>query len=273
MTLLFFCPRWGCSHLPWPEFCRLVKAAGYDGVEAEVPFDETERTAMLNALADAGLLLIGQYYQSFEQDFGEHIQSYERYLRHLAQARPLLINAQTGKDFFPTEENTDLFALADAIEQETGIPVCHETHRNKALFAAHVTKGYLDRLPFLKLTGDFSHWCCVSESLLEQQPLAMETACRRTNHFHARVGHSQGAQVSDPRLPEWKPALDAHLVWWDAIVANRREAGADRLTITAEFGPAPYMPPVPFTNMPIANQWEINVYMMQLLKARYAGPV
>jgi hypothetical protein len=31
------------------------------------------------------------------------------------------------------------------------------------------------------------------------------------------------------------------------------------------------MPTVPYTQMPLANQWEINVYMMNLLKKRYAN--
>ncbi|RIV17302.1 sugar phosphate isomerase/epimerase [Fibrisoma montanum] len=271
MTIRFFCPRWGSEALSWPVFCRQVKAAGYDGVEAEVPFSEAERAEMLDALAGSDLLLIGQYYQSFDRDFDQHARQYERYLTHLASARPVLINAQTGKDYFTPEQNARLFGLAADREAATGIPVYHETHRNKALFAAHVARDYFDRLPSLKITADFSHWCCVSESLLEQQPEAVALACERAYHIHSRVGHSQGPQVTDPRLPEWKAALDVHLSWWDAIVARRRAEGVEQLTINTEFGPAPYLPTIPFTNMPIASQWDINVSMLHLLKQRYAA--
>jgi len=41
------------------------------------------------------------------------------------------------------------------------------------------------------------------------------------------------------------------------------------LTITPEFGPFPYMVSLPGTNEPIANQWEVNLFMMNLLKERY----
>jgi sugar phosphate isomerase/epimerase len=65
MKIKFFCPRWGSEQLPWDEFCFKVKEAGYQGVEASVPFDEQEKDIILNALKKHNLLLIGQYYQSF----------------------------------------------------------------------------------------------------------------------------------------------------------------------------------------------------------------
>jgi hypothetical protein len=64
--------------------------------------------------------------------------------------------------------------------------------------------------------------------------------------------------------------LEAHLKWWDAIVKDYLDTKKEVLTITTEFGPAPYMVHLPFTNMPIASQWDINVHMMQLLKERYS---
>ena len=45
--------------------------------------------------------------------------------------------------------------------------------------------------------------------------------------------------------------------------------GDDEITITTEFGPAPYLLLMPFTRQPITSQWEINVHMMNYLKARY----
>jgi hypothetical protein len=68
--------------------------------------------------------------------------------------------------------------------------------------------------------------------------------------------------------PEWTEVLETHLAWWDKVVETHKKNGTN-LTITTEFGPAPYMPALPFTKMPLANQWEINVYMMNLLKVRF----
>lgn len=50
MKILFFCPRWGCEDLSWDSFCHKVKAAGYDGVEAGVPFEEAAQSHMKAAL-------------------------------------------------------------------------------------------------------------------------------------------------------------------------------------------------------------------------------
>jgi hypothetical protein len=41
------------------------------------------------------------------------------------------------------------------------------------------------------------------------------------------------------------------------------------LTITTEFGPPPYLPTIPFKNVPVADQFEINSFMKDLLRDRY----
>jgi sugar phosphate isomerase/epimerase len=266
MQLLFFCPRWGSEALSWDDFCKKVKEAGYDGIEAGVPFDPIEKKEMEKALQEHGLLLIGQYWQSFEKDFDTHKTSYEKHLYHLAGLQPLKIDAQTGKDYFSVEQNKELFEIAAAFTRQTNIPVAHETHRNKALFAAHVTKNILEKTPSLTITADFSHWCNVAESFLEDQPEALVIAISHAIHIHARVGHTEGAQVTDPRLPEWQTALQYHLVWWKAIVKHQEKAGTTTFTITPEFGPAPYMPLAPITQQPLADQWAINQWMMEYLK-------
>lgn len=269
LTVQFFCPRWGQEHETYDAFCRKVKDAGYDGIEAPVPDDEREKEAMMNALSRYDLLLVGQYYQSFEKDFQQHIAAYEKHLRNLMEAKPVKIDSQTGKDYYSFDQNKALFDLAEKLSAEYGIPVAHETHRNKALFSAHNTQSILEQVPQLSITADFSHWCTVAESLLEDQADALALACRRAIHVHARVGHEEAPQVNDPRSPEWERQLNAHLRWWDAILEHHRERGASTMTVTPEFGPLPYMPAMPYTREPLASQWDINIHMMHLLKQRY----
>lgn len=266
MNLYFFCPRWGSESLTWDRFCQKVKNAGYDGVEAGVPFESPEMEEMTEALQKHSLLLTGQYWQSFEKDFNLHKISYEKHLYHIASLKPLKIDSQTGKDYFSFSQNRELFELASSFTQQTGIPVAHETHRNKALFAAHVTKNYLEKIPSLTITADFSHWCNVAESFLEDQEDALALASQHTIHIHARVGHTQGPQVTDPRLPEWQVALHRHTTWWKNIIQQHQRTGTKSLTITPEFGPAPYMPLAPRTQQPLADQWEINEWMMEYLR-------
>lgn len=269
LTLQFFCPRWGQEHETYDTFCRKVKEAGYDGIEAPVPSDAGEKDALMSALAKFDLLLIGQYYQSFERDFDVHKNNYEKHLRCLMEARPVKIDSQTGKDYYSLEQNKELFDLAKKISVEYNIPVAHETHRNKALYAAHTTKNILEQIPDLPITADFSHWCVVAESLLEDQEEAIALACRHAIHIHARIGYEEGPQVNDPRSPEWERQLQVHLQWWDTILRHREKNGDFTMTISPEFGPLPYMPSAPYTRQPLANQWEINVHMMQLLRKRY----
>lgn len=263
----FFCPRWGATD-SWMDFCKRVKAAGYDGVECFLPFEEAEKQEALAALKHYELAFIGQYYQSFESNVAEHAESYERHIRHLITGNPLFINCQTGKDWFSFEQNKQLFDVAFRLTKETGVKIVHETHRGKFTFAAHITKDYLQRIPKLRLTLDISHWCNVHESLLEDQAEAVDLAIQHTDHIHSRVGHQEGPQVNDPRAPEWADTLNAHLGWWDKVVERHRKENKP-LTINTEFGPANYMPTLPYSQEPVANQFDINVYMMNLLKKRY----
>ena len=268
MTIKFYAPEWG-NTLPFDLFCQNVKAAGYDGIEMALPLEAIQHVPIVDTLQQYDLELIGQYWQSFESDPDEHAMNYEKYLRNLISARPVFINCQTGKDFFTFDQNKQLFELADRISAETGVRIIHETHRGKALFAAHIAHDYFIRLPDVRVCLDISHWCNVHESLLENQAEAVNLAISRTNHIHSRVGHPEGPQVNDPRAPEWEETLNAHLAWWDRVVQTHQAAGT-QLTVTTEFGPATYMPVMPYTQLPIGNQWTTNVFMMKLLKQRYA---
>lgn len=118
---------------------------------------------------------------------------------------------------------------------------------------------------------DMSHWCNVCESLCEDQGETIASALPAVGHIHGRVGHAQGPQVPDPRAPEWQTALEVHLGWWKKIAAAKCAAGAAQLTITPEFGPPPYLPTLPWTQMPVAFQWDINVHMMNLLREHLAA--
>lgn len=269
MDILFFCPRWGHAHVPWPEFARKVKEAGYDGVETDIPADEKECEELLDSLERNNLRLIAQHWETTEPDFEKHLELYIERLAVQALAKPLFINSQSGKDHFLFEQNETLIRTAETVAAVAGIPVYHETHRGKFSFAAHVTQTYIDALPLLELTLDISHWCVVAETLLHDQPGAVAKALSRTKHIHARIGYTQSAQVSDPQLPEFEEAMQFHLSCWDNVVAQRRQEGTTMLTFTTEFGPHPYMVNDPSTGKPIADQWDINLYMKNFLKERY----
>lgn len=270
MDIQIFAPHWGSNELAPQVFIDRVVAAGFDGIEMSLPLNAAERDNWVRRIAGAGLGLIAQQWETvFHPQFAPHKAALAELLHNACAARPLLVNSHTGKDYYSRAQNLELIALADAISQEHGVPIVHEIHRSR--FSGHpmLLLPYLEQLPDLALTADLSHWCCACESLLDEQPETLAQALPHVRHVHARVGHAQGPQVADFRAPEAAAALQAHLQWWDRIVALRHAAGAARITLTPEFGPAPYTQTLPYTQQPVSSAWEQNVAMLQLLRARY----
>lgn len=269
MEILIFAPHWGSSDLEPQAFIDRVKAAGFDGVEMSLPLDDAQRVDWLARIADAGLALIAQQWETvMHPKFEPHRAALDTYLNNACAAKPLFVNSHTGRDIYSPAQNRELIALAQRISQTHGVPIFHEIHRSR--FSAHpmLLLPYLQETPELELTADLSHWCCVCETLLEDQPENLEATFPHVRHIHARVGHAQGPQVSDFRAPEWATALEQHLSWWQRIVDLRRAAGATRMTLTPEFGPVPYTPTLPYSQAPVSNAWELNVAMLGLLRER-----
>jgi len=271
MEILFFCTRWGSENLKWADFSRKVKDAGFDGVEASLPLHPGEQENMMEALSKYDLKLIGVHWDTITPNFGRHKTEMEKRLFALAATDPLFITSHTGKDHFSFEQNMELLSRAEEISLSTGVPVLHETHRGKFSFAVHQTKLFLERLPWLKLTLDISHWYTVAESYLQDQHEALELALSHTSHIHSRVGFTQGPQITDPRYHEWQEALQHHLICWDKVLNIQKNEGAQFFTFTSEFGPYPYMPSSIAANAVAGCQWDLNNYMKDLLKGRYTN--
>ena len=253
------------------QFCAKAKQAGYDGTEVGWLADESKRAELFGALKSNQLdyaFLVGVW---GVPDYPAHFKNFEKSLRDAAATKPMYINCHAGRDYYSYDQNKTFIDLTTRVSQEFHLPIYNETHRGRILYSAPVAKTFLDKIPDLRLTLDISHWCAVHESLLGDQTETIDLALRRTDHIHARVGHAEGPQVNDPRAPEWKQALETHLAWWDKVLDYKIKSGSSRLTFLTEFGPIDYMPALPFSRQPVANQWEINVYMLQLLRARYAG--
>ena len=155
----------------------------------------------------------------------------------------------------------------------SGIRILHETHRGRFSFHAATLLKYLEKFPELELVGDFSHFCTVSESMLQDQDEIINKIIPHVGHIHARVGFEQGPQVNDPAAPEWHTHLEQFMLWWEKIVAHHKAKGTNFLTFTPEFGPVPYMPLEPFTLKPMSNVWDNNIFMLHKLQERFSAAV
>lgn len=252
------------------EYCAKVKKDGYDGIEIWWPTEQKDQDEMFNALKkyslEVGFLTAGQ-----ESNYNDHFNTFKKMIDAAATnkiQKPLYINCHSGRDYFSYEQGKTFIDHTTALAKSTGIKICHETHRSRLLYSAPVARHYMETIPELRITFDVSHWCNVHESLLVDQQETVDMTLKRVDHIHARIGHPEGPQVNDPRAPEWDDAVKAHFAWWDKVLEIKRQKGEVQ-TILTEFGPPTYMPTLPYTQQPLADQWAINVYMMQLLRQRY----
>jgi hypothetical protein len=268
MELLLTKSLWGMEIASYNESFERIAKAGYKAVETPLPAPELE-SSFREALEEHGLKLIVMI---FIPDEESRLELFERDLKRASTFNPLQVTCHALKDFTPFDTQVEFFRAAVKLEQQLGIPVGHETHRGRPMFNPWDAAKLLEQVPGMNITADFSHFCCVCESLLEDPELqsSLEVCIDRTIHIHGRVGYSQGPQVPDPRAPEYARELLAHEAWWDRIIAKRRAAGATNLTFTPEFGPIPYMPTIPYTHMPISNLWDICLWMAQRFEGRYA---
>lgn len=266
--LLIFATNWGYEG-SWDEFCSRIKRDGYDGAEVWYPVDQNSRKEFLAAIEKHNLkfaFLFGGSHTRYE----DHLKEFKTALEQAVTINPVFINSHSGKDHFSFEQNSAFVEFTNSLSTKSGVPIYHETHRGRILYSGPAARHFMEKHPSLRLTLDISHWCNVHESLLNDQDETVKLALSRTDHVHTRVGHAEGPQVNDPRAPEWKDAVNAHFAWWDVVVKRKRTEGK-RLTMLTEFGPVDYLPALPFTRQPVANQWDINKHMLDTLRSRYAG--
>jgi len=276
MQLQFTCPFWGCELDDAKTFFNRVLQDGYYGVEIYLQqsskefiqdfFKQLEKIKTQNT----DFIFIAQEITSpLNDSVDSYISKMEQNLFQLTACQPTFINAHTGKDYFSFDDNCKVIEAALNISSKTGIRILHETHRGRFSFHSATLLSYLKKFPELELVGDFSHFCIVSESLLEDQEEIIQQIIPHISHIHARVGHEQSPQVNNPVAPEWQHHISVFINWWKKIILYKQTKGYCKMTITPEFGPAPYMPSLPITQEPLSNQWQNNIFIMNKLKEAF----
>lgn len=265
MEIKFFKATWGMEAIPTlDERLGMIADAGYDGIEINVT---GEIPAELPDLLDKyNLEWVAQLIYDRADDLVEAMEK-------IAPHKPVLFGVHPGRDNYSFDEGGAFFEKALEAENRLGIPVAHETHRHRLFYSPFVTREYLNRFPDLRINADFSHWTCVCESLLEDIDDTIELAISRAIHIHARVGHPEGPQVSDPRDPDFARHQELFQGWWDRIRAAREKAGAASLIVVPEYGPPGYMQTLPFTKQPVTDLWEICLWQANAVRRHWSLPV
>ncbi|WP_195571506.1 sugar phosphate isomerase/epimerase family protein [Paenibacillus sp. 1001270B_150601_E10] len=267
MQINIYKALWGMEGTYEEQFKRIAEA-GYKGIEASLPSPkDSERFKAL--LQEHRLDFIALIATSG----ADHALSFAEQVERCLDFKPLLINAHSGKDSMTFRDQVAFFTQALMIEEQAGIPVAHETHRGRAMFTPWGTRNLIEELPSLKLTADFSHWCCVCESLLHDQEECLRFLFPHVIHIHARVGYAEGPQVPHPGAPEYAGELQAHEAWWEQIITTKRAAGYTAMSITPEYGPPGYMHTLPFTGQPVSDLWEVCLWMANRVEEQFRAPL
>jgi sugar phosphate isomerase/epimerase len=270
MQIKILSPLWGHEHLELKVFLDKIREAGYNGIDTWLPDNAADKRLLFDYLQHHEMYIVTHQHEAAGSTFAAFKTAFIKNLYACAEPNPLLINSHTGRDYFTLEQNLALIDAALDFSEKTGITVAHETHRGRVGYSPQMTAEIFERRPDFLITADLSHWVCVTESMLQNFAPIVDEAIKRSRHIHSRVGFEEGPQITDPRAPEWKYALDKFLVWWDAIIAHNKQLGCKIFPVTTEFGPPPYMPCEPFTVKPLADQFALNCFMKDLLKERYA---
>lgn len=275
MKIQFVCPHWGQEGTHIPMFFARLLGERYEGVEINPPenaeFIKNFQLSLgaVRAAKRDFVFIAQQVLSPAHETVDEYIVRMKSRLEFLVSLKPDFINSHTGKDYFSFDDNCRVIDAAERIASRAGVPILHETHRGRFAFHAASLLPYLEKFPDLKLTADFSHWCVVSESMLKDQQDILDRIVPHVHHIHARVGFEHGPQVNDPFAPEWKGHFDTFVSWWEKIVHMRGIMGSKSMTITPEFGPAPYMPTMPYSQKPLSDQWQINAQVKDVIQTKF----
>ncbi|MFZ9613686.1 MAG: sugar phosphate isomerase/epimerase family protein [Crocinitomicaceae bacterium] len=266
---------WGCEQQSARTFLRDSVEQGYQGVEINFPdnaaFIEEFKTELseIRSKFPSFKFVAQQVLGNKSETVSEYKERMSERLHFLLDLTPDAVNSHTGKDFFEFEENVEVIAAAELLSKQKGIPLWHEIHRGRFSFHLKSLLPFLKAFPDLKLVADLSHFCVVSESDLSDQQGLLRQIYPHVAHIHARVGFEQSPQVNHPFAPEWKAHLDRFVSWWTEIIKLQSQLGNAELTITPEFGPFPYMPQIPFSMEPTADQLEINLQLKKYLQQKW----
>ena len=282
MDVLFTKADWGLEHLgPLERRLELIKEAGFDGIEC--------------FFVDMNLREFRERRQAVGLEYvpcvvAPTVEAFREGLSKVLEAEPMIVNCHGGRDYHSFDESVAFFEQCMEIaDRMSPVQVVFETHRRCNLYSPWGTERLLQALPDLRICGDFSHFTAVSEGnmvtsvapvanaegmmdqMVDPRKIAMmDMAISRTDHIHARVGDLHRPQVADPRIGEGLAWAEHFELWWDRIIDRAQVDGRDFIAINPEYGPAPYAPCYPDSGKQISDHWELAVWAMHRLRARFA---
>lgn len=268
MKLEIFRTLWGYRN-PWDQALDELRSAGFDGLEARLPEDDKEHAGFGRFLRANQVPYICTVFSSSPvlprqlDTPAMHLEDLAFKFERAAELEPRFINLLAGNDRWGLAEQVDFFGAVLELGQQTGLLLSVEIHRARSFYSPWVTLDVIRQLPALRFTSDISHWVVTCERLLDDPADDLTPFIERVHHIQARVGYDQGPQVPHPGAPEYASALAFHQQHWENIWQSQQQRGFACTTLTPEFGPDGYLHHLPFTNVPVADLWQLNQWMAQ----------
>ncbi|MGF0337689.1 sugar phosphate isomerase/epimerase family protein [Ectopseudomonas toyotomiensis] len=266
MRLEIFRTLWGYRG-SWQQALDEALSAGFDGIEARIPETAAQRSTNARLLREQNVPYIATLFTSTpvlprQSDSPQvHLEDLRMKLDWAAELSPRLVNVLPGNDRWALSEQVDFFGRAAELALACGLHVCFEIHRGRSLYSPWVTLDVIRQVPELRFTSDISHWLVTCERLLDDPADDLSAFIERVDHIQARVGYDQGPQVPHPGAPEYAEVLAFHQRHWESIWSSQEKRGLQTTTLTPEFGPDGYLHHLPFTDVPVADLWQLNQWM------------
>jgi sugar phosphate isomerase/epimerase len=124
------------------EYCAKVKQEGYDGIEIWWPTEKKDQDALFAALK-ANALEVGFLTAGHESKYEDHFTTFKNMIDAAATntvQKPLYINCHSGRDYFSYEQNKTFIDHTLKLAKDTGIKICHETHRSRNIICSAGSK-------------------------------------------------------------------------------------------------------------------------------------
>lgn len=268
MKLDIFRTLWGYTASKTQALEELLDA-GFDGMEARLPLETSERaefSAFLRANQLGYICTVFTAYNVLPEQaapVAEHVVDLDKKLAWASELSPRFVNVLAGNDRWQLSQQVDFFGQALELARKHGQVCSFEIHRSRSLFNPWITLELIRQLPDLLFTSDISHWIVTCERLLNDPEDDLSAFVDHVHHIQARVGYDQGPQVPHPAAPEYAKELAFHQQHWEAIWHSQKRRGYQVSTLTPEFGADGYLHHLPFTNVPVADLWSLNVWMGQ----------
>ncbi|RSO58944.1 sugar phosphate isomerase/epimerase [Acinetobacter lactucae] len=267
MQLKTFRTLWGVNSC-WKQTLNELRNVGCSGIEARVPATRDEQHVLASRLQIAGLDYIaivfsgGDVIPIQKETPEQHLERLKERFEAAKGLQPLFVNLLAGNDRWPLAQQVDFLGRAHELAKDFELNCSFETHRATSLYSPWLTLEIIEQLPQLQFTADISHWIVVSERLLNDPCDDFTAFIDRVHHIQARVGYDQGPQVPHPAAPEYQTALKFQQDFWQKIWQSQHRRGYQQTTLTPEFGADGYLHHLPFTNVPVADLWSLNAWML-----------